>query len=75
MTPYKNRGGNSGIDSYETGADSITVQFKDGAVYLYTAQSAGAANIEEMKSLAVAGHGLNSFISRNVRKRYAHKLR
>lgn len=74
MTAYKNLGGNSGIDSYEIGADSVTVRFQDGAVYLYTAQSAGAANIEEMKSLAVAGRGLNSFISRNVRKRYARKL-
>jgi len=31
--------------------------------------------IEQMKDLAIAGQGLNSFISKVVRKRYASKLR
>lgn len=75
MEQYKNIGGDSGITAYELGQDSITVQFKDGAVYLYTNQSAGAANIAEMQRLAVSGQGLNSFISRVVRKGYAQKLR
>ncbi len=73
MTTYKNLGGDSGIDSYEIGADSITVRFKDGSFYLYTAQSAGAANIEEMKALAEAGRGLNGFIKRRVNKLFARK--
>lgn len=73
MTAYKNLGGDSGINSYEIGADSITVRFKDGWFYLYTVQSAGSANIAEMKSLAISGHGLNSFIKRRVNKRYARK--
>lgn len=72
---YQNRGGDSGVSAYEIGTDSITVKFKDGALYLYNNSSAGSANIEKMKQLAVAGMGLNSFISSVVKKGYASKLR
>lgn len=75
MERYKNLGGNSGISAYEIGDDSITVQFSDGGVYLYTNSSAGVANIETMKRLARAGEGLNSYIQRHVRKDYKEKLR
>jgi hypothetical protein len=75
MERYKNLSGDSGVAAYEIGQGSITVQFKDGAVYLYTNQSTGAANIAEMQRLAVAGQGLNSFINRIARKGYAQKLR
>jgi len=75
MEHYKNLGGNSGVIAYEIGEDSIKVQFRDGALYLYDLQSAGRSNIEHMKELAMAGRGLNSFISRVVRKGYASKLR
>lgn len=75
MERYKNIGGDSGVAAYEIGQGSITVQFKDGAVYLYNSQSAGNANLAEMQQLASAGIGLNSFISRVVRKGYAQKLR
>lgn len=74
MEHYKNIGGDSGVAAYEIGQGSITVQFKDGAAYLYNNQSAGAANIAEMQRLAAMGQGLNSFISREVRKGYAQKL-
>jgi hypothetical protein len=46
--------GDSGVATYEIGTDSITVQFKDGATYLYTNGSAGSSNIETMKRLARA---------------------
>lgn len=75
MERYKNLGGDSGVAAYEIGQGSITVQFKDGATYLYNNQSAGATNIAQMQRLAAAGQGLNSFISRVVRKGYAQKLR
>ena len=75
MKRYRNRGGDSGVVAYEIGPTSITVKFSDGSIYLYTYQSAGSANIERMKRLAIAGEGLNSFINRRVRKRYARKLR
>lgn len=41
---------------------------------LYTYTSAGSHNIEEMKELATRGEGLNSFINRHVRKKYASKI-
>ncbi|AMC35759.1 hypothetical protein [Janthinobacterium sp. B9-8] len=75
MEVYMNLGRGSGVAAYEIGQGAITVQFKDGAMYLYNNQSAGQANIIEMQRLARAGQGLNSFISRVVRKAYAEKLR
>ena len=75
MTPYKNLGGNSGVVSYELAADSISVMFGDGWVYRYAYASAGARNIEHMKTLAQAGRGLNAFINTTVQKAYASKVR
>ncbi len=75
MQRYTDNDGDSGVAAYEIGSDSITVQFKDGATYLYTNASAGSSNIQTMKSLAASGDGLNSFINRNVKKGYARKLR
>lgn len=72
---YLNRGGNSNVAYYSIGADSITVQFNDGSVYLYNYASTTVSGIEHMKQLANNGVGLNSYISRIVRKRYARKLR
>lgn len=75
MERYANRGGDSNVVGYEIEPSSIKVQFGDGSVYLYTTQSAGSQKIEQMKNLAKAGQGLNSFINRVVRKGYASKLR
>lgn len=70
MERYRNLGENSGVDSYEIGEDRITVQFTDGTIYLYTYSSAGSANIETMKALAIKGRGLNTFINTTVKKKY-----
>jgi hypothetical protein len=75
MEPYKNLGGDSDVVAYEIGSDSITVEFRDGAIYVYNYQSTGKTDVEQMKTLAVAGQGLNGFISRVVGKRYAAKLK
>lgn len=75
MPAYANRGGDSGVTSYEIDDDSIIIEFKDGSQYLYNDSSPGPAAVEEMKRLAQAGEGLNSYISRYVRKNYAKKLR
>ena len=75
MEQYKNLGRDSGVSFYEINSESITVQFSTGKIYLYTYQSAGSHNIEEMKLLAQNGEGLNSFINRVVRKKYASILR
>ena len=75
MERYRNLGGNSGVYAFEIVSNSIKVQFKDGSVYLYSSLSPGALALERMKGLALAGRGLNSYISTYVRKRYAAKLR
>ncbi len=75
MERYKNLGGDSGVVGYEIFQDAIKVQFSDGSTYLYTTQSAGTGKLAQMQRLAVDGRGLNSFISRVVRKGYARKLR
>jgi hypothetical protein len=75
MERYGNLGGNSGIVGYEIGADFVRVQFSAGGVYLYTCDSAGSDNIEQMKQLARSGEGLNSFIQRNLRSAYARRER
>jgi hypothetical protein len=74
MQRYKNLNGESGVVAYDIGTRSITVQFTGGDRYLYTFDSAGAANIAEMQRLAKTGRGLCSFISRVIGKRYERKL-
>lgn len=73
MEPYQNLNGNSGVAAYEIGEDYIRVQFTSGSVYVYTYDSAGADNIEQMKQLARKGQGLNTFINTNVREEYARR--
>ena len=74
MQRYKNRSGDSGVVAYDIGDKSITVEFRGGDRYLYTAESSGAANIAIMQRLASAGLGLCTFISKVIRSRYACKL-
>lgn len=75
MELYRNTGGDSGVVAYEIGTDSIAVKFSDGAVYLYDYTHTGATDVEHMKQLALCGSGLNSFISRVVRKKFARRIR
>ena len=75
MQPYGNTHGDSGIRAFEIAKDSITVEFSDGAMYLYTYRSAGPAILEEMKRLALRGSGLNGYINTHARKAYESRLR
>ena len=70
MQQYRNYRGNSSIAGYEIEPTRIRVMFSDGSIYSYSYASAGMSNVEQMKQLARSGHGLNSFIMRNVRNRY-----
>lgn len=74
MTEYANLNGNSNVKAFSIGDDYIVVEFNSGqwTVYTYTYASAGSADIEQMKSLAVQGSGLNSFIGKN-KPAYASK--
>jgi len=74
MTDYRNLRGNSGVAAYEIAEDSITVQFNDGALYLYNYSKPGMINVNRMKQLALKGSGLNSLIRRVIKKNYSKKL-
>jgi hypothetical protein len=74
MQRYKNLGGESGVVAYDIDAGQIIVQFRNGDRYLYTEDSAGAANVAKMQALARAGRGLSSFISQHVHDRYERKV-
>ena len=74
MNRYQNLGDNSGIRSYDITYDSITILFSDGGLYVYDYETTGVDRVEEMKRLARNGKGLNSFISRVIKKSYADKL-
>lgn len=73
MARYANLGGNSSIIEYSIGDDYIDVKFSDGFMYRYSYGSAGSAKVNEMKRLAVAGQGLNSYIMRHARFNYERK--
>lgn len=75
MPVYANRGGDSGVVFYETTADSIIVEFRDGWKYVYGPIKPGAETVVRMKELAQAGHGLNSYISSVVKKNFSSKHR
>jgi len=69
---YKNLSGDSGVVAYEIRRDSIRVQFGDH-IYTYDAATVGRDALQKMKALAVAGRGLSSFISTEVRDSYTSK--
>jgi hypothetical protein len=71
---YKNLSGDSGVVQYQLSEGTILVQFSDGSLYEYTIESAGGNAIATMHRLAVAGRGLNSFISTSVSKKYSCKI-
>ena len=72
---YKNLSGDSKIARYDIRKDSIIIRFKDNSVLRYTNQSADPGNISKMKSLALAGKGLSTFIDANVKDRFLKKIR
>lgn len=75
MQRYKNLGGISAVSAFEIADDSIIVQFNDGATYLFNGSKPGKQYVDRMQQLAIAGQGLNSFISKSIKKNYASKLR
>jgi len=75
MKRYKNLSGNSEVAAYKIAKDSVTVGFTTCSAYIYSNQSAGNINISQMKSLALAGKGLGTFINANVKERFARKIR
>lgn len=75
MERYENRGGDSGVVGYEIGPGSIVVAFKDGWKYLYDGTRPGDPMVSQLQQLARSGHGLNSYLTRVVKGRFARKFR
>lgn len=71
MDFYQNPGGNSGVYAFLIDDNSITVEFSKSGVYLYNYSKPGSSHVEQMKSLALSGIGLNSYIGKHVRDNYA----
>jgi hypothetical protein len=73
MERYQNLSGDSGVEYYECGADSIKVRFRGGLTYVYDRTSPGLQHVNRMKELARAGRGLSTYISQHVRTAYARR--
>ena len=66
MQRYKNIRKNSGVVFYETGIDFIKIIFKTSpTVYLYSESRIAKHHIEKMKTLAVKGKGLGTYINQH----------
>lgn len=72
---YQNLSGKSDVASYKIIKDSVTIRFADHSVYIYTNQSAGRLNVNQMKALAIAGKGLGTFIGANLKDKFERKIR
>lgn len=72
---YKNLSGDSAVSTFEIKKDQITVKFKDHTIYRYTNQSADPANVSKMKTLALSGKGLGTFIKSTVKDRFQRRVK
>ena len=70
MQKYAGQTRRGGVVAFEVGPDWIDVQFTSGWVYRFSHQRPGALRVDRMKSLAMSGQGLSTFISRHVKNRY-----
>ena len=70
MQKYSGQIRRGGAVAFEIGPESIDVEFSSGWIYRFTYERPGALRVERMKELALAGHGLSTFISRHVKNRY-----
>ena len=71
MQIYRDVDRDSGVEAFELKQNSIIVKFKGSArTYEYSHASAGIANVEEMKRLALSGDGLHAYINRRVKLNY-----
>lgn len=71
MVKYTNKGGNSGISSYELASTFIKIKFNDTArTYTWSYGKAGQTHVENMKSLAIRGSGLNGYVNSKVKFLY-----
>lgn len=75
MERYKNLSGQSNVVAYELAQGSISVEFASGVyrTYVYDSNRPGPVMVAELQRLAVAGRGLNSYISSVVKSNFSRK--
>ena len=71
MKKYGRLSGDSGVVAYQVEDEAIKVRFVDGKVYTYSYDCPGREHVEQMKTLARAGRGLSTYISKYVGANYA----
>jgi hypothetical protein len=72
---YKNLSGKSTVATYQLLKDAVTIGFTSHGKYIYSNQSAGSHNVSKMKTLAIAGKGLGTFIENTLKDKFARKVR
>jgi len=74
MKTYKNLSGNSGVVAYEIGRTFIKIKFEgESGIYTYDYKRPGKQIVEHMKTLALQGEGLSTYISREVGTNFSFK--
>lgn len=72
MQRYSDVDRDSGVSAFEIRDTSIIISFHGSSkAYTYTYLSAGQHHVEQMKRLARAGEGLNAYINKNVKNKFA----
>ena len=64
MKPYQNLNGNSTVQAFQIYGDGIKIHFNDDSIYLYLYEKTGKDHVEQMKTLALEGKGLGSFVDK-----------
>ena len=71
MISYKNLKGNSNVKCYNISENYIDIEFYNTPlVYRYSNVVPGRQVLNELKRLAIQGHGLNSYINKYVKENY-----
>ncbi|WP_101927311.1 MULTISPECIES: hypothetical protein [Luteimonas] len=68
--PYANLHGDSGVQAWRLDARELAIEFRDGAVYVYSARRLGARRFAALRRAARTGRGLATRISRDARSDY-----
>ena len=63
MDQYANISGKSGVAEFEIGDKYVLVVFTNGNVKSYSEEDYDSDEIEEIKTLAQSGQGLNTFLN------------
>lgn len=67
MKTYKNLSGSSGVVAYEIGEKYIRLKFEgETGIYTFSYKRPGRRQVEQMKTLALKGQGLSTYIAEEV---------